>query len=152
MSKQQKNWCTHSGQDITEKVYALSWCKPVKWHDYKGRQLRLCQGFSKPESVTLWSLCKLENTAKWSSSSVLSICQESVHSEEKGYQNGAPGNPFFLYNHVCHWEKEVEPKRLHPWSRFMVRNSAPPVALFWCHFQRWSCFRPNKGPKQLHPG
>ena len=22
----------------------------------------------------------------------------------------------------------------------MVRNSAPPVALSWCHFQRWSCF------------
>ncbi len=22
----------------------------------------------------------------------------------------------------------------------MVRNSAPPLALFWCHLQRWSCF------------
>ncbi len=30
-------------------------------------------------------------------------------------------------------EKKVEPKRLHPWSRFMVLNSAPPLALFWCH-------------------
>ncbi len=42
-----------------------------------------------------------------------------------------------------HWKK-VGPKRLHPWSRFMVRNSAPPVALFWHHFQRWSCFRLKK--------
>ena len=25
-------------------------------------------------------------------------------------------------------------------SRFMVRNSAPPLTLFWCHLQRWSCF------------
>ncbi len=29
--------------------------------------------------------------------------------------------------------KKVEPKQLQPWSRFMVRNSAPPLALFWCH-------------------
>ncbi len=28
----------------------------------------------------------------------------------------------------------------------MVRNSAPPVALFLCHFQRLSCFRLKKGP------
>ena len=27
-------------------------------------------------------------------------------------------------------EKKVEPKRLHPQTCFMVRNSAPPVALF----------------------
>ena len=33
--------------------------------------------------------------------------------------------------------KKVEPKRLHPWSCFMVRNSAPP----WHHF----------GKKRLHP-
>ncbi len=38
--------------------------------------------------------------------------------------------------------KKVEPK-LHPWSRFMVHNSAPLLVLFWCHFQRWSCFRLN---------
>ncbi len=38
-------------------------------------------------------------------------------------------------------EKKVEPKWLHPWSRFMVHNSVPPMALFWCHLQRWSCFR-----------
>ena len=30
--------------------------------------------------------------------------------------------------------KKVEPKRLHPWSRFMVCNSALPLALFWCRF------------------
>ncbi len=29
MSKQQKKWCTHSGQEIPEWVYAPSWCKPV---------------------------------------------------------------------------------------------------------------------------
>ena len=45
-------------------------------------------------------------------------------------------------------EKKVEPKRHHPWSRFMVRNSASPLALFWCHLQRchfrgWSHFFPN---------
>ncbi len=28
----------------------------------------------------------------------------------------------------------------------MVRNSAPPVALFGCHFQRWSFFHLKKGP------
>ncbi len=44
--------------------------------------------------------------------------------------------------------KKVEPKRLHPWSRFMVCNSAPPLALFWCHLQRWSCFCLKK---RLHP-
>ncbi len=37
--------------------------------------------------------------------------------------------------------------KIHPWSHFMVRNSAPHVALFWCHFQRWSCFRLKKGQK-----
>ncbi len=37
-----------------------------------------------------------------------------------------------------HWEK-VEPKQLHTWRRFMVRKSTPPVAVFWDHFQRWSC-------------
>ena len=26
----------------------------------------------------------------------------------------------------------MEPKQLQPWSHFMVRNSAPLVALFWC--------------------
>ncbi len=31
------------------------------------------------------------------------------------------------------------PKQLHPWSSFMVRNSAPSLARCWCH-QRWSCF------------
>ncbi len=45
-------------------------------------------------------------------------------------------------------EKKVEPKQLHPWSYFMVRNSAPPLALFWCHLQRchfrgWSHFFPK---------
>ncbi len=44
-------------------------------------------------------------------------------------------------------EKKVEPKPLHPWSRFMVCNSAPHVALFWCHLQRWSCF----GLKRVEP-
>ncbi len=39
-------------------------------------------------------------------------------------------------------EKKVETKRLHPWSRLMVRNSAPPLALFWC--QRF--------PKRLQGG
>ncbi len=38
--------------------------------------------------------------------------------------------------YIQHWEKKVEPKRLHPC--FMERNSAPPVALF-------------KGKKRLHP-
>ncbi len=49
------------------------------------------------------------------------------------------GNHPFLTAH-CSLRKKVEPKWLHPWSRFMVRNSAPPVALFWSHLQRWSCF------------
>ncbi len=40
--------------------------------------------------------------------------------------------------------KTLEPKWLHTLSRFMVCNSAPPVALFWCHFQKWSCFCPKK--------
>ncbi len=32
---------------------------------------------------------------------------------------------------ILHYTEEtVEPKQLHPWSRFMMRNSAPPVALF----------------------
>ncbi len=70
--------------------------------------------------------------------------------------------PEWLYNFwVCkpvirckkgvlhHTEKKVEPKRLHPWSRFMVRNSGPPLALFWCHLQRWSCFCLKKGPNKL---
>ena len=40
----------------------------------------------------------------------------------------------------CYTEKEVEPKQLYHWSLFMVRNPAPPVALFWHHFLWWSCF------------
>ena len=40
----------------------------------------------------------------------------------------------------CTLRKRVESKRLLPWSRFMARNSAPLVAVFWCHFERWSCF------------
>ena len=58
----------------------------------------------------------------------------------------------FIYGLLVSLRKKVEPKQLHPWSRFMVRNSAPPLALFWCHLQMWSCFCLKKGPKQLHPG
>ncbi len=29
----------------------------------------------------------------------------------------------------------MEPKWLHSWSHFMVFNSAPPMTLFWRHFQ-----------------
>ena len=44
----------------------------------------------------------------------------------------------------CTLRKKVEPKWIHPWSRLMVWNSAPPVALFWHHLRRWSCFRLKK--------
>ena len=44
------------------------------------------------------------------------------YTEEKSVAKTAPG---------------VEPFHR---SRFMVRNSAPPVALCWFHLQRWSCF------------
>ncbi len=42
------------------------------------------------------------------------------------------GFPYLTWS-VTTLRKKVEPKQLHPWSRFMVRNSAPPLALFWCH-------------------
>ncbi len=50
---------------------------------------------------------------------------------------------------VTNTEKKVEPKQLHPWSRFMVRNSAPPLALFWCHLQ--SCFCLKKRSETAPP-
>ncbi len=46
----------------------------------------------------------------------------------------------------CTLRKKVEPKRLHPWSHFMVRNLAPPMALWW-NFPRWNCCRLKKRSK-----
>ncbi len=40
-------------------------------------------------------------------------------------------------------DRKVKHTRLHPVSRFMVHNLAPPVALFWSHFQRWIFFSLN---------
>ncbi len=47
--------------------------------------------------------------------------------------------------------KKVEPKRLHPWRRFMVRNSAPPLALFWCHLQTWLLRGKTAPPSKVAP-
>ena len=62
--------------------------------------------------------------------------------------------PFYhgeaLITTLHYTKKKVELKWLHPWSCFMVHNSAPPVALFWHYFHRWSFFCLKNVQKWYH--